>query len=167
MLLLMPAIAKVAAVSDRFGLWFFPLQLLHCLWWSFQSFLLQLFFKLLPFSSSSKANGLKWNHRLMWKSTKDTRAVCGLLCDLCQQHGLANTQFPPQQAVAWGDSSPGESGGKVQPGGFCCAAPQIIYSPCRRAVKSLECYFPSQCALSFYFWLPFTRAIFIGYSIPF
>ena len=37
------------------------------------------FFNCCPLSSSSKANGLKWNHHLMWKDTKDMRAMGELM----------------------------------------------------------------------------------------
>lgn len=97
----MPAIAKVATVSYCFGLWFFSLQLLHCLCWSFPIFALVVF-QLLPFIILIQSKWLDVKLSRDVEGYKNTRVVCGLLCDGASNSGLAENQkqFQPQLAVA-------------------------------------------------------------------
>lgn len=109
---------------------------------------LLLFFNCCPLSSSSKANGLKWNHHLMWKDTKDTRAM-GELGSFVQ--GVVELLIN-YSSLSWlwpGDAILLEKVGKKFFLDFDILSSKIIYTPCRKVEKPSWFYFPFHFAFSF------------------
>lgn len=152
MFLLMPAIAKVATVSYCLGLWFFPLQLLHCLWWSFQIFALVLF-QLLPLIILIQSKWLemkplvdveRYKRHLgpLWTLLWRVQAVAGLLIS------HLNLNWP------WSEDAvlPEKVEEKFHLMDFDILLPEIIKTPFQRVEKSSWFYFPSHFAF-FFLWL--------------